>query len=288
MNYDIHTGLLKMLDNFNRKDVRKANFTYCHNHPKLIELADKYNLKQIAGSGGELTQVLNLLHWLSANVYHYDAYAGSVPLNALDMLNYSFGKGHECGINCQSLATTLTECYLSLGFKARTIYIMPFNPFDTDNHVVSVVYISALGKWIMADPSFSAYMMDESGTILSPWEARKILENQGKITLNDEFNYNGSTDKWTAEEFTAYIAKDLFFFHCGESSTFDANPFDPSKGIKMLTLAPVGFDVKKFMIENAKWRIRHYGESEGRLRFLAETEKMEINYVSYEDFIANP
>ena len=288
MNFDKNTGILKMLDDFNRPATYKANFTYEHNHPKLIELADSYNLKQIAGGGDDLSKILNLLHWLSANTFHSPDYPGGIPFNALDLLEYTFNKGIESGVNCQCLATILTECYLSIGLKARTTYIMPFNPYDSDNHVVTIVFSEQFNKWIMVDPSYSAYMKNENDLILSPWEAREALANQWLIKINPEYNYNGSTTVEPPDAYIEYIAKDIFFFFCGEKSTFLANPFEPAAAGKLLTLAPLGFDVKKYMIENVKWRIRQYGENEGILNWLRETEKMEINYISFADFTMNP
>jgi hypothetical protein len=43
---------------------------------------------------------------------------------------------------------------------ARMMYIMPFAPYDTDNHVITHVYIKELKKWIILDPTFASYIMD--------------------------------------------------------------------------------------------------------------------------------
>jgi len=289
MSYDIYTGMLKMMSNFTRKATYTPNFSYDHEHPKLDELKDTYNLTQIAGTGGELPQAINLLNWLSSNTFHNGDFDNSIPFNAIDLLNYTFGQGIEKGVNCRALAKILTECCLSIGLKARTIYIMPFNPYDDDNHVVTIVFINELDKWIMLDPSYNAYMMDENGTILSPWEARQLLADQKCVKLNEGYNYNGDytgeNSGETHEYYIKYIAKDLFWFFCAERSTFGADGGDSAE---MLAVAPLGYDIKEYFVSNIEYRIKKYGESEGLLKWLEDVKREELMYVSFNDFVISP
>jgi len=281
-NYDFFTGTLKMLNNFNRPNSYKPNFCYDHCHPKLTELCKKYTLKQIAGDGGDLSQALRLLDWLCNNTYYKGESNPDVPYNALDLLNHSFGKGEEGGMNCNAMATTLSECCLAIGLKSRTVYIMPFNPYEMDNHVVTMVFVHDLNKWIMLDPSYNAYMTDENGIILNPLEARQLLAEQSIVKLNKEFNENG--DRSGGEEYIEYMAKDLFCFVCAEKSTVNGNFGNDSK---MLTLAPIGYDTNKYDVANVEYRIRKTGERENLLKWLAKVKETEPIYISLDDFISS-
>jgi len=280
--------MLKMMSNFNRETNYIPNFIYDHAHPKLKELNDIYNLTQIAGKEGELSQAINLLKWLSGNTFHNGDFDNRIPFNALDLLNYTFKQPIEKGVNCRALAKILTECCLSIGLKARTIYIMPFNPYDEDNHVVTIVFVHDLNKWIMLDPSYNAYMMDENDTILSPWEARQILANQGYIKLNKEYNYNGDytgeKSGETREYYLEYMAKDLFWYFCAEKSTFGLE----SDGAEALSVAPLGYDRKKYFVSNIEYRIKKYGENKGLLHWLENIEKEESIYILLDDFVKRP
>ena len=289
MSYDVYSGMLKMMDNFEKPLTYSANFTYEHGHPKLIELCDTYSIKQIAGNNGELSQAINLLNWLSDNTFHISNYAGDVRLNSLGLLKYSYKQGIERGLNCQCLATILTECCLSIGLKARTLYIMPFSPYDEDNHVVTMVFITHLDKWIMLDPSYNAYLIDENGKILSPWEARQLLSGQEKIKPCETYNYNGDyTGEISGEPpqyYIEYMAKDLFWFFCAEKNTFNSAGLDFNQ---MLFLTPSGFDAKKFQIANIEYRIRKYGKKEILTNWLAKVKQDEPVYISFNEFWAKP
>lgn len=285
MSYDIYSGMLKMMDNFDIKTAKAAKFVYEHEHPKLLELREKYNIQQIAGRVDELSQALNLLNWLSEGSFHTSDYAANIPLNSLDLLEYSFGRGKERAVNCQSLATILTECCLSIGLRARTLYIMPFNPNDEDNHVVSMVFVKDLDKWIMLDPSYNAYFEDEKAAILSPWEARQLLADQGNIKPCKTYNYNGDytgeTSGETPQHYIEYMAKDLFWFFSAKKNAFNSSPFESDNAV---FLAPLGFDVKKFHIANIEYRIRKYGDKEILRNWMAKVKQEEPIYISSCDF----
>jgi len=160
---------------------------------------------------------------------------------------------------------------------------MPFNPYEEDNHVVTIVFASDLNKWIMLDPSYNAYMMDKNGLVLSPWEAREILSEQEQIKLSEGYNYNGDyTGEKSGEPpkyYIEYMAKDLFWFICTENSTFGHKSGE-------LYLVPKGYDATKYFVSNIQYRIKKYGEKEGLLAWLAEIKQQEAKYISFDDFTA--
>ena len=274
---ELYSGMLKMMSNFDRPECITPVYNYeCEN----AELAMRYDLGKVAGEGSELTQALNLLNWLSSNTFHSGEYDNSIPFNALDLLEYTFGQPIGKGVNCMALSKILTECCLAVGLKARIVYIMPFNPYEADNHVVTVVFVQDLDKWVMLDPSYNAYMMDSDGVILSPWEARQVLAEQGEIRLNDGYNYNGDyTGEVTGEThgyYVEYIAKDLFWF-IGEDGSG-----------QQFYVAPVGYDAREYFIANIEYRIREFGESEGLVKWLEKVKGEDVGYVSLGEFGRRP
>ena len=77
----------------------------------------------------------------------------------------------------------LVECCLALGIYARRVSIMPFSPYDLDNHVVTEIYDRTLKKWIMLDPTTDGYFVDDASTALSLLEMRNKFANAEFITF---------------------------------------------------------------------------------------------------------
>lgn len=201
------------------------------------------------GNGDDLSKAINLLKWISENIYHNGNYDYPKEQNAINMLNDHYQKGKDFGINCKSLSRTLTGCLLSVGIKARTLFILPASPYDFDNHVITHAYLKETRQWIMLDPTYNAYLMDKDKKILNVFEIRNILANQENIFFNNEMSYNGN--KFDKEELTTYYAKDLFYFETSEVSKFNETNDD-----KYIYIVPKNYDIKKKEITNLKYRIK--------------------------------
>lgn len=65
---------------------------------------------------------------------------------------------------------------------------MPCSPYDGDNHVVAQVFINELKKWVMLDPTYSAYLTNEQGEPLSLLELRDYFANQKAVFLAKKLN----------------------------------------------------------------------------------------------------
>jgi hypothetical protein len=113
----------------------------------MRHLKTTYGLDAIAETGDDLSKSPNILFWLCEHTYHFGSYDNHVPMNSLDLLEYAYDQGAERGLNCLNLSY-LTECLLSIGVPARTVGIMPFSPYDADNHVVTHVYIASLENFL--------------------------------------------------------------------------------------------------------------------------------------------
>ena len=257
MAYDIYTGLLKAFP-LQQNGDGSLSLSYVYDHPKFAELKSKYPIESVAGNGGDFSKAVNLLHWVSGNIYHKGDYMNALPDNSLAYLDYALGRCIAQGINCVALSTVLAECLLSIGIKARKVFIMPCSPYDGDNHVVVNAYIKELGKWMMLDPTLNAYLSDEEGQILSILELRNHLANQEPVFFNKEAKYND--DEWTAESAKyniEYLAKNLFYLNTTEISGFGDIDL---RSQRFVTICPSGYDMKQAQLSNIEYRRKLYGE----------------------------
>jgi hypothetical protein len=268
--FGVYTGMLRMMDCF-RNDQIDVSIKYLIGEG-CGELCEKYGLFEVAGSKDDFDKAINLLEWISSNIFHYGNYRNHVENTAMKLFEYSFGKGVENGINCRSLSLALAECLLAVGINARTIYIMPFSPYDFDNHVVCEAWIERLGKWVMLDPSYNLYVFHE-GIYLSVLEFRELLANQTAVMINERANYNN--DPINKEELVSYYAKDLFRFMVSDTQGSNSEDID---GRKMINITPIGYDVKNFTLANIDYRIMKSGENENLLKWRKEAEEEKIIY----------
>lgn len=146
-------------------------------------------------------------------------------------------------------AIVMTEACLSIGLKCRIVSLNPLNPFDYDNHLVNIVWSTGRTKWVMVDPSYNAYVSDDRGQILNPWEIRESLCRQKNVVSNEELIFFGK--KQDSQGYLRYLAKNLVYMH---SPTF--NSFNSTTTAKQpwLTLTPKHFDACKREAYNMKWR----------------------------------
>ena len=123
MSYDLYASLLKMHDCFRPSD-EDVKLSIDFSAPELTELRDTYELAVVAGDGDTFEKAVRLMDWLSTHVRHDGSCNPEGTRCAMTALQYAFDRSDR-GVNCSWLATALTECLLSLGIPARTVYIMP-------------------------------------------------------------------------------------------------------------------------------------------------------------------
>ena len=255
--FRLYTGILRLYDEFDLgPDKHAPKFRYECSHPELVKLRDAYRLDRIAGTGDDWSKAVNLSKWITEHIgYKADITSSkpevskSLPMNADGLLKYSFDKGQDNGINCYMHAIVLTEACLSVGLKCRIVSLNPLNPYDYDNHLVNVVWCTDLSKWAMVDSSFNAYLRDENGVILNPWELRDLLCRHKTVVCNDELEFNGV--KHNTVGYLSYLAKNLVYMHSPTLTGFNTTTTSDKP---WLTLTPKHFDVCKREAYNMKWR----------------------------------
>jgi len=208
-------------------------------NPNLVTLRKEFNLDSIAGTGNEVSRILNLLHWIH-NLVPHDGQNGNPEIkNALNMI--AVCKKDSRGLNCRGLATALNECYLSLGIKSRFITCLPKDSTDTECHVINMVYSNDLKKWLWIDPTHDAYVMNEKGELLSIQEVRERLINGKTLILNPDANWNRKSSTIKEDYLYNYMAKNLYRFECPVSSEFDTETKEQGKKTSYIELLPMDY-----------------------------------------------
>ena len=256
----IYKGIL-----FHNQKFAEGNnetFRYTLDCPEYQELREKYSLDEIAGKGSDFTRAKRLLHYLAPRLTHSSWYDNHVPCNALDLLAYSLNNPEQ-GINCLNKSKILEECCLALGIYARRVFIMPFSPYDFDNHVVTEIYDRQKKKWIMLDPTTDGYFVDERKTPLSLLEMREKFANDQFVTYVRSTDSLKDLKKLQAKyvDGNAYICKNLFYFMVDQECRFDDSDH-------VLRFCPENYSIRRNTIGNAQFRINHMPEGhEGSLKY---------------------
>jgi hypothetical protein len=232
---------------YNTADNRQVpSFTYQGaDNPNLVILRKTFNLDSIAGTGNEVSKVLNLMYWIHNLVPHDGNKENPTVKNALSMINQC--KREKRGLNCRGLATVLNECYLSMGIKSRFVTCLPKDSLHMDNdcHVINMVYINSLKKWIWVDPTFCAYVMDDKGELLGLEEVRERIVDNKPLIINPDANWNHINSETKEYYLYYYMAKNLYRLECPISSEYDTETREPGKVINYVQLLPLEYFKQK-------------------------------------------
>lgn len=217
--------------------------------PEFEELRNKYDLVKIAGKGSDFVRAKRLLHYLAPRLTHSSWYDNHIECNALRLLEYSLDNPQQ-GINCLNKSKILVECCLAVGIYARRVSIMPFSPYDFDNHVVAEIYDRTLEKWIMLDPTTDGYFIDEAKTPLSLLEMRSKFAGAEFVTFVPSAASLKDLHKLRAKqmETNMYICKNLFYFRVEQYSTFGEKK-------SYLYFVPRHYSIKETLQANLKYRM---------------------------------
>jgi len=230
---------LKLAKQYNAKDQRTVpTFTYQDaTTPELVKLRETYNLDSIAGEGSEVSQMINLMHWVHRIIRHDGNSDNPESKNAAGIITIC--QQEKRGVNCRMMATVLNECYLAMGFKSRYITCMPKELVFNDCHVINMVYSTELKKWLWMDPTFDAYVMDEKGILLGVEEVRQRLIDSRTLILNPDANWNFEDSQTREYYLEIYMAKNLYRLECPIYSKYDNETEVKGKEIEYIQLLPL-------------------------------------------------
>jgi len=277
---DLYSGILFNNQTFEDGNNKQIKYNFECKEYKILK--EKYNLDKIAGLGSYFIRAKRLLHYLAPKLKHLSNYDNHIPCNSLDLLEYSLNNPDH-GINCLNKSKILEECCLAIGIYARRVCIMPYSPYDCDNHVVTEIYDRDMKKWIMLDPTTDGLFIDENKTPLSLIEIRDKFANMEYVSFTPSINKINNLEKLKEKyiEQSAYICKNLFYFYIDEYSTFgDMN--------KRLCVAPKSFSTKERLIANNIYRIKNANKSsleliskfKNNIKYLKENDEPQKTNVS--------
>lgn len=231
--------MLKAAEKYNYSDNRFIpKFTYqSADEPNLKKIRQDLKLDSVAGTGDELSQIFNMLHWVHNLVKHDGSSNNPTLKNAIDIIKTC--KAENRGVNCRMLAIILNECYLSMGITSRYITCMPKESQFDDCHVINMVYSKSLNKWIWIDPTFDAYVMDEKGDLLGIQEVRERLVKGQPLVLNADANWNRENLQTKSGYLENYMAKNLYRLETPVTSEYDTETWKKDKKVSYVELLPL-------------------------------------------------
>lgn len=214
------------------------SFTYLkENDKQLKKLRKEFKLDSIAGGGNDVSKLLNMMHWVHNLIRHDGSSDNPTLKNAIDLIKVCTSE--KRGVNCRMMATVLNECFLSMGYKSRMVTCMP-KPLNFDDcHVINTVYLENEKRWIWLDPTFDAYVMDETGKLLGIQEVRERLIANKPLILNPEANWNRKNSQSKEYYLYTYMAKNLYRLEVPLHSTFNYETQENGKIIESVQLLPL-------------------------------------------------
>lgn len=264
----IYSGILYHNQQF--AEGNDAAISYNFSSPEFKKLKEKYCLENIAGKGGDFLKAKRLLHYLAPRLTHSSWYDNHVPCNALALLEYSLNN-KEQGINCLNKSKILEECCMALGIYARRVFIMPYSPYDFDNHVVTEIFDRKMKKWIMLDPTTDGYFVDENKTPMSLLEMRDRFANDQFVTFVSSTDRLKDLTRLREKhvEQNAYICKNLFYFMADQECRFDDSDH-------LLRFCPQNYSIRSNLVGNIQFRINHIPSGQEQY---VEQWKTDLEYV---------
>lgn len=236
--------LLKSAKDYDLNERNKEiKFTYQSKKDKNLKLLkNTYNLDSIAGKGNDVSKVINLMRWIHNLIPWNGSKGNPKERNAYNMIKIC--KAENRTLNCRGLATTLNEVYLAMGYKSRYVTCMPKDSTDKDCHVINIVFIKSLNKWIWMDPTFEAYVMNEKGELLSIEEVRDRLINDKPMIINPDANSNHKFSQTIDRYLYSYMSKNLYRIECALKSEYNYETQEEGKKREFVQLIPL--DYKKY------------------------------------------
>ncbi|HVP39154.1 MAG TPA: transglutaminase domain-containing protein [Candidatus Saccharimonadales bacterium] len=196
--------------------------------PDAAGLRALFPIDSIAGGGGDLERMRNLLHWVHTGIRWDGTRENPKAATLAASVDACVRLGQT--MNCGGLAEAYAAACRAAGFAARRIVCLPFDAQDPDCHSVTIVYSDSLRRWVYMDPTFEACWTDSRGNFLDLEAARALLAAGDTVVVNPGANVNG--DRRDPAEHLAYMSKNLFRFKAwlasGKAICLNPSGFAPS------------------------------------------------------------
>lgn len=218
-------------------------FTYAEpDVPQLARLRTAYSLCAVAGEGNAWDKAIRLSDWTFEQLFCVGPRINPESLDSLSILAHR----QEGSLYCSHKSIVLHEALLSVGIPSRLLWCYPYR-FDSDCHVVVILYVAELAKWVFVDPTFNTYFHDDSGKPLSVLEVRSLyhtghvpkfrhiaIDKQWALVMNGVIC--DTYDQW----YQLYMAKNCFRFSSPADNRFGCSG---DAGVARVFLNPSGFDM---------------------------------------------
>ncbi len=179
--------------------------------------------------------------FVARNIPHANQTIAPEGRNAIALWEYT--KNVEPAFNCRLHSILLYELLMAEGIINRVITCLPYDHLDNDCHVVNVVWIPEMDKWVMIDSDMFAYVTDENDTPLSLQEMRARIYEDKKINIVPIHDM-----KISDEYYHSYWAKNLYWFSSWDIHTYGRE--NPGHTGKYVSLVPIGYNLKELWSTN--------------------------------------
>ncbi len=204
-----------------------VSFTYAApTDEHLSRLRKAYGLDSIAGSGSETERLINLMSWVHRLTGHANEPRIPEELNAFNLIHLA--KDENMQMNCYMKTVILNEVYLSMGWRSRQTHLLPYANEEEASHFITSVYAPTLGRWILMDPDFGAYVTDEKGNVLGVREVRKRLVSGQPLVAMDVDEGGRLATAWEntrnfmeGVSYPWFLTDFMFKIRCPKRSTFN-------------------------------------------------------------------
>lgn len=266
---------------FNNSEFAKGaedSLSYKFDWSEFEFLKQEYNIQEIASNGTSFEKAVNLTRYFAPRLAHNGNFDNHISCNALELLRYSLNKP-SCGINCLNKSKILQELCLALKIPARRVWIMPYSPYDMDNHVVTEIYDDTLSKWVMLDVTSNGYFANAAGEPLSVVEIRRnfaLNEVCDFIKTVSECAEVFSDKKAEAIYYERYFAKNSFWYVVEKNNTCGDDG-------ERLYCIPKGFNRYAWTKQNLEYKLHcspNNGAINQRLKVISEAEYKQVSSIS--------
>ncbi len=176
--------------------------------PELAQIY-KVNFLDTFGDPKRLSVMCKIMHYVF-NLLNQNDKDKKICLQQFSALTiYNDIKQHKLNLSCWVYATYLTECFLSMGIKARMIRCFSGKKYETECHCVVVAYCEEYKKNVLFDPANDTLLYSYQGIPLNLGELRRhIIENKRIFFI--------STEPKGKNNLLKYWIKDLMIFQSYE------------------------------------------------------------------------